>query len=455
MENTKTLCEQLGIDINISRVSLCFDENGVNNNLSQKKKEIYQKLDELKKKGAEKPAKNFITPVKQPGVKLEDWNNNPVKVEYKKLKTEYDEKLKKYDQYVSAEYTRSNLAYKLKKKLENLVELMTKNLETPTTPRTKKIGEIFEELKGGISKPVFGENTVKDGRNIKPIVGRELKLKFTDLCELTQNLDQLKTKLAEISMEYKETNKLFEDKQEIQNNSLKFPYSVKAAITYILQEAYYNIIELACKNAKKLGKKTVNIENLRYEVISDSPYLPMFNSLPCMKVLQNYVLRKEEYNTEKNKHDSEMKSKKKTSMFKSFEDCEKSGGFMKEVNGQKKWTGLFESDINFQVYIMRMFANTKYKLKNKKLKISLQTKELLSTMMFQFLSQLSQKFQIHRKRRSKILSMEKGVEYNIDEKTLKFEDVIEIFEIILCDDRANKTLENAALFRKRIKELKK
>lgn len=447
---SKSVHEQLGIDINVSRVAQCFNKDNKELN------EVLEKLNAIKKRGIEKPVNVLIAP-KKPQISKEEWKESPIRKEYEEKKKVFDAEVRKYEQFSSDEYVKANLAHKLTKKLKVVIDLLNKNNEKPTEARTERIKEIFKELEGGISKPVFGDKIEKNGRTIRPITGREIRMRFDSLGELGESPEILKQRLSEITMQFSETNKLFDLKEEISNNTLKFSESVKTTISFVLQELVYDVLSLAIKDCKKTGKVTLSVDNLRNDVVLHSAFSALFYNLPCLKKLQEHIIRKREYEFEKKKHDSEMKSKKKSSMIKTFEECERSNGFMKEVDGKKVWAGLCheEKDVNFMTYVGRLFDNLKVDLKQHKMKISSRAKELVSCLMYQFLTVLSTRFDIHKEHRSKILALEhKTVK---SEKTIKFETVIEIFELILVsnNEKVIDTLKKASLFRQKLKDLKK
>lgn len=446
----KTTYEQLGIDISVSRVSMCFNKPEENKRLT----EILQIIDVLKKKGAIKPVNTLIAP-KKPQVSKEEWRESPIRKEYEEKKKLFDAEVRKYEQFSSVEYVKANLAHKLTKKLTAVINLLEKNKETPTPGRTKKIQQIFKELQGGISKPVFGEKIENNGRVVRPIKSRELIMKFTDLGELDETPETLKQRLTEISLEYSETNKLFDMKEEIMNNVFKISENVKVAITFILQEIIYDILLLAMKDCKKSNKFTLTVDNFVDKVLINSPYYPLIHGLPCLDELRKYILRKKHHASEKSKHDAETKKNKQPSMIIKFEDYEKNGGHMEVVNGKKVWKGMSHNanDVKFVTYVGRMFDNLKTTNKIK-MKISTKAKDLVSCIMLQFLNVLAQRFDIHRQHRSKILALEnKTVK---EEKTIKFETAIELFELLLLNnsEKVVETLKKASLLRQKLKELK-
>jgi hypothetical protein len=477
----KNLFEKLGIYINTYKISHGFNENGANANLLDIRNRVATQLFNLRKEGVAKPVKDFQRPTGEKAVgttmvynlikKLESAKSADVSIpksmnypapknmeqvqqlllriktdyaeyaEFFEKKSEYEKKLREYENYSSTKYIKASLSFKMMRKIENLLQLMKKNKEAPEEARSKAISDIFRSLEGGLSKP---------GK-------KEFIMRFSELHPIPEDEVGLIQLLNTIKLENKDTFPIFEEKEKIKHDALKFPSAIRAVVSYVLQEALYDIIGLAVKDARSNGKNSLSTENFRSTVINSSAFSALFFNLPVIKSADTYAERKAEYDQEVRELKETKGKKKKYLATKSFQEVEKSLGFLKiSKTGKKIWEGLSVSADTDQhaTTINKVFEKLKtaHKLK---IKFSNKARELLILLVSQFLSTLATRFDIHRKHICKIEpTLRKTSKTRPEEKSIKFETVIEIFEIILCpkNDTINKVINTVCQFKAHFKK---
>lgn len=434
--------DKKNIYIGVARVKHCLNEHGVNKNQYTSITTVDQSINDLKKKGAEKPVFTGICPKKPTDKDSQDVKELYTKSreQYELVRKEYEVKLRQYESFSSMEYKRASLAHKLTKKLAKLVALKEEVALKPSESKSQEITRIQESLKGGLKKPIIGESVV-DGKKKRNITGQEITLHFTELCggDIPEDVESLKNLLAKVSFEFKNTNDLFTSKDNVKNTCLKIDKSVTHAVTYVVQEAVCDLMTLAIKNCKLDKKSTVSVENFSEDVLRASDYFTLFSNLNCVGVLRDYLKRKNEY-------DLEMKTKtlKEKKNMKNFIEREKSQGFMSETKGEKFWKGLnlCESEDNFVTYVGHIFDTAKsLAKKGNNFKISRRAKEYMSNMIIEFLSKLANKFEIYKTHKCKLSPRIKNTNGEVKERkgerTLKLSTAIMIFDILLdrSDDK--------------------
>ncbi len=417
----ETTFEKVGIYTNVSRVALCFNQKGANVNVTQKLIENQKKIDNLKKD-----------------------------VNYNKL----------------------NLAYKMLKKVRKALFLLEKDIKKHDDKTATEFKNVIEKLKNsGLYKPVMKEEKI--GEKLRKVFTKEktLVLKYSDLYPIDHTSEGLKAIEGNLLREYTEAIKVYEEREELLRSSVKFNTSVKATVTFLLQEAVEDLMKWAVKDAKKDKKSKIDIHNFKSEVLESSNYSILFYHLPATKVLRSYLDRKAKYDEDKKAFDEIRKTNRKNkisnrSIVKPFDEVERLDGHMKLVgkegrktSGKKHWEGLNldKAGVNFSTYVIKIFDHVKTKLGASKMYLSTRAKEYVSNLMWQFLFKLSNMFDIHRLHRSSIINNEKGVNKLNAEKNIKYETVIEIFEILLCpvpETNTFETMQKAREIRMKLKSIK-
>lgn len=464
-----TTAQKLDIYINSSRVNECFNRRGANENENKQIEELNKSLQILKKKGAVKPVFTMIKPKKP----LET-DNSTVKAtyakaeeEYKEKKAEFDNLMKNYDKFSSEEYKRSNLAYKLSNKLTKLAGLLEKEeLES----RKKEIEKIYEQLKGGLKKPIIVESVDESGKKKYTITGQEITHRFTEVLPEVENVrnvsvEDIKLWVAKLSLAFKDTISIFESKSLLGKSCLRFNKSVEYAIAYFLQEATANLLSYAIRDCAKSSKSTISVNNFKHAATSESPFYSLFSNLEASKKLKEYLERFDSYEKNKAYTRSSNTSKVKVNYFKSFVEVEKSTKNMKEIDGKKYWPGMSVAvgDTNFVTYVGKIFDVVKplSKVKNySQLRISVRAKEYVSNLMVQFLKSLVAKFDVYKNHICKIepviKSGKKDEKKREEEKTISFETLVMILEVMLpSGNETIKTLiDKVCSVKKRLAEVK-
>lgn len=453
LDTQKMTQSPIELCVGTARVAQCLGEYGINKSQSSTINAIELKLLQLKKKGVEKPIFSRVIPKKPAKTETDPVvldNYKSQHEDYLKAKAEFEVELRKYESFSSVEYKRASLAYKLLRKLKKLVKLLEDNAKNQTEGRSKQIQKIFESLKGGLKKPIVSE--VGEGKAKKRVIsGQEITMKFTDIYgDIPSDIEQLKILLAKVNIEFKDTNELFEQKDQVKGTCLRFDKKVTYGVTYLIQETIADLMGAAMKNCKSSTKSTINVENFSSNVLKDSPYFVLYSNLPCTKVLDEYMKRKVDSETELGKLSPKERSKRK-----SFLDLEKTGGFMKEIKGRKYWDGLnkIQDENNFVIYVENIFDVVKSKLKNKapkNCKLSTRAKEFVSNMIVEFIKSLCYRFECYKQHKTKFTDAPNQKE----QKTINIQTVVMIFDIILCNSKLNDLLKAAVNVKANLKSNK-
>ena len=409
VEVKKSTFEKLDIRINVARVALCLNQRGANSSINTEIVNNQKKVDEIKKQPNYSRITLGVKMFKKVSaiIALLEENNN-ISLTLSTLSK--DQNGKKYSDYEVAER-------KMQKNTENLNTLLN-------------------ELKeGGIYKPVMRDVVDSNGKPVLHKSGKQKRefskerslTRFTELHAVSENLEDLKNIRWSLLDEFSNYITVYETRKELSKNSVKFNTSVKASVTYLLQEAVCDILRNALRDAKKNGHLKVDINNLRTEVINQSPYAILFFNLPVLNEVEKFLIRKRIYDEDKISFDKQRSDSKrgKKSIVKSFEEVERSEGFITFDDKRKKhWKGIsLEKDsVSFVTYVTRLFDLVRSKIGAGKLNISSRAREMVSNLMWQFLNKLSQRFDIHRNHRSTAKP----------EKNISFETAVEVFEIMLC-----------------------
>lgn len=474
--------------MNTTRIIKGFDENGTNANLLKGKEENANRLLALKKEGIVKPVKDFVSPKKEGEklgnlsavyalfVKLLQIEKNPeeaakilpslerfktlsygvpkdaeqAKLLLGRLRSEFDEayflkkldfdnRMRDYENYASPKYRKASTSFKLMRLIERLLALITKNKESPKDTVQKSIDECFKQLEGGIMKPPKEKGGEK-----------QFVVKFSEFYQIPKDEVDLNQLLNTIRLDNRETNEIFENKEKIKHDALKFSPPIHAVVSYTVQEAVHEFLELGMKNAKSLGKNSVSMENLNSAVLGESTFYPLFFNLPAMKALDEFIERKREYDAEIKNMKAVKTKRSKYTVTRSFYDVEKTDGHMKVNQGGKKvWKGLSSESLEHASTVIKVFEKLKVDKKSK-MKLSGKAKEVLNLLVAQFLETLSARFDIHRKHKCKIAPViGKTSKIRPEEKSIKFETVVEIFDIVLCpkNEKSTKFIETITKFK--------
>lgn len=434
VEVKKSTFEKLGININVARVALCLNQRGANVNINTEIVNNQKMVDEFKKQSNYSRITLGVKMFKKVSavVSLLEENNN-FALSLSTLST--DSNGKKYTEREAAE------------------RKMKKN--------TDMINNLFKELKeGGVFKPVMKDVVDSNGKPVLHKSGKQKRefskerslTKFTELHPISENLDDLKKIKWALLDEFSTYINVYKTRKELSENSVKFNTSVKATVAYLLQEAISDILKHGLRDAKKNGHSKVDINNLRTEVVNQSPYAILFFNLPVLNEVEEFLIRKRIYDEDKlsfDKHRSTSKRGKK-SIVKSFEEVERSEGYITIDDKKKKhWKGIsLEKDsVSFVTYVTRLFDLVRSKIGANKLNISSRAREMVSNLMWQFLNKLSQRFDIHRNHKSSLKP----------EKNISFETAVEVFEIMLCSSEKSvlEVIKHARDIKLNLRELKR
>lgn len=425
-EVKKSFYEKLGIYINTSRVVVCLNQKGANLNINNDIVNNLKEIDNLKKQPNHLRLSLAVKMHKKVRKAIDLMNQN--------------NKLGESLSQMSAVNDQEDCKRKMQKVSEELVKL-------------------FQQLKeGGILKPKMqnllnekGEPVLtKDGK-IRQVFSKEKELiRFSDICQVNEDIESLKQVEGRLMSEYNEAIRIYDLRKQLLSKSVKFNTSVKASVSFLLQEAIADIIKLALRDAKNNANSKVDLFNLRKEVLNQSPYAILFFGLDVVKEIDELLIRKKIYDEEKRLFDDQRKvnNKNKKSIIKSFDDVERAEGHLSIVDKKKHWKGisLNKGSVSFVSAVTKIFDCTRPKVGASKITMSRRVIEALSNLMWQFLGKLSQRFDIHRKHKSS----------TNPETNISFETAIEMFEIVLCSTHKSvlETIKSAKELKLKIRELK-
>lgn len=440
-EPKKSCFEKLGIYINVARVALCLNQKGANSGINNELIENQKKIDEVKK------LTNYAS------VSL------AVKM-YKKVSTVIG-LLEENNRLGAALSTLSTEPVGKKGSERERAEKRIRN-------NSEAITAIFTSLReGGISKPIMVDVVDPEG---KPVLNKSGKPKkefskeraltlFSTLYSPTEDLEELKKIEGSLLREFKDHIAVYAERSELMNGAVKFNTSVKASVSYLLQEAVGDILKYALRDAKKNGAKKVDLYNLRTEVINQSPFAILFFGLPVVGAVEDFLIRKKIYDEDKIAFDNQriLSKRGKKSIVKSFEEVERSEGHFIVTDKKKKiWKGISvpssahgaeEGVVSFVTYVVKIFDTVRSKVGGSGVGIATRAREMVSNLMWQFLNKLSQRFDIHRNHKSTLNP----------EKNISFETAVEVFEIVLCsnDKTVTGVIDHARKIKQKLRDLKK
>lgn len=380
--------------------------NSLNSEIISKNISNDAELFKIKKLGAQAPD-NFS---EKPPQKTKD-NENYIKAkqEFDERRKVHQEQQKVYDNYTSREYLEGQAFYKIYSTLKEIQELQKK---TETVAIKKRIDELIKKLsESGIKRPVH-KTEVKEGKDVKVLEGQAIVLKFTDICPDVANVSDIDKIIGGFFEKHKVVIDLFSHKKEIKKCTFKFNKNVTNAVGYTLQKGIESLFSLALDDTRKSTRSTVKIESLCSAVVSQSEFYPLFHGLRSLETLNNYVVRLQEYNSQRAVFLTTQKKKKSTSNnvldLISFEDSERKNSHMKvmkkAVTGQtasketKFWKDLNNDDkVNFCGYVENIFEKVKSdKSGFKRYKLSSRAKEYVSNLCVQCLQTISMHFESYR-----------------------------------------------------------
>lgn len=403
--------KELGLQFSPKKASDFFTVMGVNKAAEEALDTIRDKVLALKKKGMEPVPKFTLSAPKR--LTKDDEKDKFLKERfesastiYKAARAEQTQAEKKYESFASEEYKSAVLAYRLKKKLEGLLEIQAPSKDPKHQPnRDKKIAESVNFVKTFKHKTwELGFNHVcpdihaliDDWRNTSPVI------------------------LSKLNIDFKATNDLFSEKDAAEGKKIRFGESVRFASAFIVQEAIKDIMKKAITTCAGKMKNTVRIEHFYKHNISKSPFLPLFQDLKSFVALSGHFSRSKAYALDKKRADEarmaaaseeERKSgQKKGTICATFEQVEVNDGFAKVVAGKTKWFDINivsrkkdESDacVNLTSYVANIFTTVKTASGHKDFHISAIAKEYLSNLICQFLEKLNKQILIFLRKNTK------------------------------------------------------
>jgi len=384
MSVKKSVSQKLDIVLSPKKASSCFNTLGINKQFDSEILLVKEKIDVIRKEGAV-PVPEF----KSKCPKMPNEKDDPIireryeehKNAYKIARDEHDEKEKIFAAHTSDKYKNALLAYKLKRKIEEIIKLSepAKNPETQKT-RNNRIVEVKKEIAEYCHKSwKLGYSHV-----------------VSDIVKRLDHQNDLSIALVQLNSSFPETNELFELKDKIESKKTRFGEALRYAVAFIAQEALKDIIICGIKNCHADGRTTVKREDFQYRKICKSPFITLFVDLKSFSALEDFMLRKKQFNEMKKKLDSITKEDKiKGTYVRSFEDTEISGGYAKIQDGKKVWESLnIKNRLNLSSNVYKIFDLARSCKNIKKFQVSSSAKEFLSCLLLDFLEKLNKQIGI-------------------------------------------------------------
>lgn len=391
----ESVTQKLGIHISVNKVSQIFTSLGINKQAEEEFSKSREKIDLLKKKGAPVvPKFTAVCPKRLTAEEKKDTylvdRKKKEREAYHSARAEQDELERLYSIFASEEYKTALLAFRLKRKLEELLKLAQPAKSVASQEkRDVKVAEMKKTI-CNFSHKSWNLTYAHVYPTISEVVNSENWRETVPVAVSTLNTN------------HKSTNDLFVEKDSAESKKTRFGEAVRFACTFIAQEALKSVMVEGIKACNRDGRITVKREDLSTDKIDGSPFSLLFADLKATKSLDDFMKRKEVYNKYKLRFDGETKEDKiKGTFVRTFEDTEITGKFAKEVKGKKVWYDLSVGDnISFCTYIAKVFNLAKESTNHKKFHLSTGAKEYLSVLLLHFLEKLNKQIAIVLKRNS-------------------------------------------------------
>ena len=413
--NKNTVNKTVDITISLARVKKFLNILGINRVSGDKIEKNMEELTKLKKMGG---------PIKPDApMSISSHATADQKAKHAEQREKYRVEFKKYNDYVSENYKRLEVIYKLCKLLEKLHTLMLKDkLNNNQLIELQDIKVMLNDMpkpKKAIETEEEYQTRVKEFKpfNFKQYLSNTDLTKPNQILELINNLRK-----SNPDLQY------FFNKDQVSKEKVRFNESTMIAITQFIESGIEELLEHGMKNTLDNDKKKVQPVHCVINDVEKCHWYFLFKDLPHFKAVVNRYNREKLYEETKEAHkiDSinqaksqakkENKPYTKTKFeYKSFKDFEVEAGYAiktmvkvkkenEEITKYKyKWYGididLEEPTTNFNHYIRQIgknitdiqsIANIKYN----EIKISENVCKFCSDLIIDFLVKICPKIRL-------------------------------------------------------------
>ncbi len=255
----------------IARVRYCLDHNGLNTELQKKIEEYNKSLLKIKKTGA--PQK-------------------PLQKDQEIKKTDYEQKLKLYDEYVSKEYQELQNVYSVLTLLKRLLELKNKEPKDDIVTEQNEIKNTLNDkapIKKSDESPKDYKKRIED---FKPLGYKQYitNIDLDDKSSITKGINSIETE------EYKNV-KYFIEKNKISKQKVRFNNGGIVAVAIVSEFVIRSLAQNAVTKAMemKTQNKTIYPDHFINQKALQSPLTALFAPLPTFKAITERQRRRRDY----------------------------------------------------------------------------------------------------------------------------------------------------------------